>query len=357
MPPIELPDFNIRIIGADLPYAARTDIRSVTVQEDLDALSMFTLELYNWDDEQLRVSWSDSPLFSVGKEVEIWLGYLGDLHKVMLAEITSLEPTFSADQPPTLIVRGYDYRHRLARGRKTRTFTKMKDSAIASQVALEAGLRAQTQDTKVSLPHVVQSNQTDLEFLRKRARLIGYEVYVREKVLYFQPPQTTESAAIELSIGGDLIEFAPRLSALGQVSEVAVRGWDVKHKQEIVGKVGAGDGHAMMGASFGPNTAQRAFGRASVSSVRQPVQSRAEADQIALGRYNDMAMTFIQGDATCEGRPQLRAGAVVDIAGAGKTFSGPYYITSVTHTLTQEAGYQTQLTVQRNATGWTSFRS
>ena len=61
---------------------------------------MFTLELHNWDDERLAVSWSDSALFAVGNEVEIWLGYVGDLHKVMLAEITSLEPEFTADQPP-----------------------------------------------------------------------------------------------------------------------------------------------------------------------------------------------------------------------------------------------------------------
>jgi len=350
MPASDLPDFNIRINGANLPYPARTDIRSVSVQEDLDSLSMFTLDLYNWDDERLQVSWSDSSLFAVGNEVEIWLGYLDDLHNVMLAEITSLEPTFSADQPPMLTVRGYDYRHRLARGRKTRTFAQMKDSAIASQVAREAGLRAQAKDTKVSLMYVVQSNQTDLEFLRRRAQLIGYEIYVRDKVLYFQPPQSAAKAAAELSLGGDITEFTPRLSALGQVGEVTVRGWDVKQKKEIVGKAGMGQEYSSMGGkSSGPKVANRAFGKASAASVRQPLRSKAEADQIALGHYNELALTYIQGTVVCSGRPQLRAGTVVDIAGAGKTFSGAYYVTSVTHTLTAEDGYQTSLTVQRNA--------
>jgi len=350
MPASDLPDFNIRINGANLPYPVRTDIRSVMVQEDVEALSMFTIELYNWDDERLQVSWSDSSLFAVGNEVEISLGYVDDLHKVMLAEITSLEPTFSADQPPMLAVRGYDYRHRLARGRKTRTFTKMKDSAIASQVAREAGLRAQAKDTGVSLMCVVQSNQTDLEFLQKRARLIGYEVYVKDKVLYFQPPQSAGRAAVKLSLDGDITEFTPRLSALAQVGEVAVRGWDVKQKKEIVGKAGVGQEYATMGGTTsGPKAANRAFGKASVASVNQPVQSKAEADQIALGRYNQLALTYIQGDVACSGRAQLCAGTVVDIAGAGKTFSGLHYVTSVTHTLTPEDGYQTSLTVQRNA--------
>ena len=131
MPRGDLPDLSVRVNGSALPPAAAADLRSVTVQEDLEALSMFTLELHNWDDERLQVSWSDRPLFAVGNEIEIWLGYVGDIYRVMLAEITSLEPMFTAGQPPLLLVRGYDHRHRLARGRKTRTFVQMKDSAIA----------------------------------------------------------------------------------------------------------------------------------------------------------------------------------------------------------------------------------
>src|ERR1700674_2196516 len=102
MPHADIPDISIRVNGAGLPAAAQADLRSVTVQEDLRALSMFTLELNNWDDERLQVSWSDFPLFAVGNEVEIWLGDVGDLHKVMVAEITNLEPAFTSDRPPRL---------------------------------------------------------------------------------------------------------------------------------------------------------------------------------------------------------------------------------------------------------------
>jgi phage protein D len=350
MPDPRIPDFNIRINGANLPQPAQADIHAVTIQEDLEALSMFTLMLYNWDDEQLRVTWSDSSLFAVGNEVEISLGYIDDLHKVLVAEITSLELAFTADQPPMLTVRGYDHGHRLSRGRKTRTFFKMKDSAIAGRVASGVGLRAQATDSRIALEYVLQNNQTDLEFLQKRAQSIGYEVYVREKTLYFQPPQNTQQASIDLSLGEDIMEFTPRLSSLGQTGEVAVRGWDVKQKQAVAGKAAAGQENSLMGGTAsGPRSANRAFGKASAASIDLPVRTKAEADQMALGQFNELALTYIQGDVVCGGYPQLHAGTVVNIAGAGKTFSGAYYVTSVTHTLSLQTGFQTNFAVRRNA--------
>lgn len=348
MPSDELTDVSIRVNGSALPAGAQADLRSVTVQEDLQALSMFTLELYNWDDERLQVSWSDSRLFAVGNEIEISLGYVGDLHKVMVAEIASLEPVFTTDQPPMLLVRGYDHRHRLARGRKTRTFAQMKDSAIAGQIAREAGLRAQVDDTKATLTYVIQSNQSDWEFLQRRASLIGYEIYVRDKVLYFRRPQSGAQPADKLSLGEDITEFSPRLSSLTQATEAAVRGWDVKQKQPVVGTQStvATSG----GRSTGPAAARKAFGAASVAILGQSARTRAEADLVARGQFDSMALAYVEGDAVAHGQPQLQAGTVVDIAGAGQTFSGHYYVTSVTHTMTTDRGYLTSFTVQRNAT-------
>src|SRR5215469_7293676 len=178
LPPLgAVPDVSIRVNGNVLPVSAQQDLRSVTVEDDVRALSMFTLELHNWDPGRLQVTGSDSSQFAVGNEVEIWLGYAGGLSRVMLGEITGLEPAFSAEGPPVLTVRGYDHGHRLARGTATRTFVKMTDSNIARQLAGRAGLGAQVSRTTVVPGYVIQANQSDWEFLRQRADLIGYEVY------------------------------------------------------------------------------------------------------------------------------------------------------------------------------------
>ena len=348
MPRADLPDLAVRVNGSPLPMAAEADLRSITIQEDLEVLSMFTLELHNWDDVLMQVSWSDSSLFAIGNEVQISLGYVADLQKVMLAEITSLEPVFTAGQPPLLAVRGYDHRHRLARGRKSRTFVQMKDSAIAEQIAREAGLRSQVDPTQVTLSYVIQSNQSDWDFLRRRASLIGYEIFVRDKVLYFRSPPTANPPADKLSLGADITEFSPRLSSLTQAAMVTVRGWDVKEKKAVVASARTAAG--LGGPELGYSVARKAFGASTMALVGQPARTMPEADPIAQGQFRTGSLAYVEGEVVAYGQPQLHAGTVVEIASAGQTFSGRYYVTSVTHTLTSDHGYQTSFTVQRNAT-------
>jgi phage protein D len=286
----------------------------------------------------------------VGNEVEIQMGYVDNLQKLMVGEITGLEPEFSANEVPMLTVRGYDRRHRLLRGRKTRSFTQVKDSDIASQIAADAGLTAQVEGTAVTLDYVLQHNQSDLQFLRQRARRIGYEVVVEDKTLHFRPHQNAASEVLTLTWENDLIEFHPRLTTLEQVGQVAVRGWNPKDKEAVVAEAAAGSESSTMGGTTGgPSAADGAFGQSSYTSIDWPVFSQAEADKMAVGQFNNMALAYISGEGIVAGRTELRAGTVVKIEGLGDRFSGNYYVISATHMYTPRNGYRTAFSVRRNA--------
>lgn len=341
---------NISLNGTPLSPAAMADLQRVQVQEDLAAPNMFSLTLYNWDDETLAHTWSDKTLFAPGRAITISLGYTDNLQPVMSGEITSLEPAFEAGTTPTLIVRGYDRRHRLLRQRHTRSFTNMKDSEIARKVALGVGLRTNAKDTRIVLEYVLQHNQTDLAFLQQRAKRIGYELYVQDNTLHFHPPQLTAPRIVNLSLSQDIISFYPRLTTMSQVGQVTVRGWDVSRKTAIVSKASSGHNGQMGSGTTGPKAATRAFGSSDWVQVSEPVSSKGEADQMAHGHYDELAMGYITGQATCYGRTDIKAGHVVNISGAGRNFSGHYYVTNTTHTLRPGQGYQTQFTVKRNAT-------
>ena len=253
-----MPTFKVFINGSELPPQAQADVIEVSVHEDVSVPSMFVLRLKNWDMIRLIVTWVDDALFGVGNEVEVQMGYVDNVETLLIGEITGLEPEFQAGVPPTVTVRGYDRRHRLMRGRKTRSFTGVKDSDIASQIANERGLTPDTTDTAVTLDYVLQHNQTDLEFLQDRAARIGYEVVVEDKTLLFRPHQHTGSEVLTLARDTELLEFYPCLTTLNQVGQTAVRGWNIKDKKPIVGQAGAGHVSTTMGGTTsGPAAVNR----------------------------------------------------------------------------------------------------
>lgn len=345
-----VPDFEVLVAGKALPLPMMAQILGVLVDDSVELPSMFALEISGSDDENEASLWLDDDTFGVGKAVEVKLGYASDLESVFKGEITALEPEFALSRLPTLTVRGYDRRHRLLRGRKTRTFVKKKDSDIASQIATESGLTGQSEDSKVTHEYIVQANQTDIEFLQERARRIQYEVVVDDKKLLFRPVAHAKSEVLTITPTDHLIEFFPRLTSAGQVTEVNVRGWSPKEKKEIVGKGKTGDEVSKMGGQkSGPKLAEGAFGAAVALMSAMPVMTQAEADQIAKARLNELALEFIEGEGVCLGRTDLRAGKVIKIDGIGKRFGGQYYVTSAVHRYSPHQGYLTHFTVRRNS--------
>lgn len=344
------PEFRIAINRADLPLEAKADLVSVTIVDDVTAAGMFSFTLQCWDGSKMEVKWIDDDLFKEGNSVTINMGYIDKMKTLFEGEITGLEPEFLQGESATLTVRGYDRRHRLMRKRKTRTFLKMKDSDIAKQIAGDWGLRPEVDDTRVTLDYVLQNNATDYVFLVERARRIGYEAIVTAKTLHFRPRQNNGNAALTLKREVDLLDFNIRFSSIDQVEEVLVQGWNPGKKEEFVARSSTGEEQAMGGTASGPAAVKKDFGSTGDASVRLPVQSQEEADQLAKSWLLASAMRYVEGHGVCIGRPDLRAGILVNVEGLGRRVSGSYYVTCAEHSYRPSVGYRTAFTVMRNAT-------
>src|SRR5262249_53776690 len=156
--------------------------------------------------------------------------YRDNMKTLFKGEITGLEPEFPKDQSPTLTVRGYDRRHRLMARRKTRTFLKMKDSEIASQIAGDFGLTPETEDSRVAHDYVLQHSQTDCAFLQERSRRIGYELVGTDRALHCRARKSDGSGLLTLPREAELRESQARLTTMKQLEEVHVLGWNAKDK-------------------------------------------------------------------------------------------------------------------------------
>ncbi len=286
---------------------------ALRVEESLDAAGMFALTLANADLDSTKPKWSDDDRFRVGGKVEIKMGPLGEQEVLMAGEITGLEPEWSGRRS-VFTVRGYDRLHRLRRGRKTRSFLEQKDSQVAQTIASELGLSAEVEDSGQVHPYLFQNNQTSVDFLLMRARAIGFEVHVDDRTLFFRKRRYDRGKVVTLEWGKDLSSFHPVLSSVPQAQKVVVRGWDRKNKEALVGTASSGDiSNKMEGNALGAADAQSAFGDAEIRVVDRPVTSAAEAEQIAKGILEWIAITYVTGEGTTVGNPKIRAGTVVQL--------------------------------------------
>lgn len=319
----------------------------ITVNDDLDVQS-----------GQLKYTDADSP-FKVGAEVkiEVETDEIPDVSSMVKAtlivgEITALEPAFLMGARPQLRVRGYDRSHRLTRGKKTRTYgdanptgSGVTDEQIINTIVGETGgLTGKQVDTSglsgIKYYYVMQYNQTDLDFLWTRARMLGYQVYVEDKTLYFQKADAHRGAAstkpADLDWGLNLASFEPRLTLVHQVDKAVVKGWDPKTKQAIEGTNSSDSSKTIPQIGLGKKgsaLAKEAFsGTAEETVVDRPVLTVDQANAMAAARFAQAESTFIRAEGRCQiGDPRLIAGRVVTIKEVGQRFSGDYYVTEARH--------------------------
>jgi phage protein D/phage baseplate assembly protein gpV len=334
----------VKIGGQDVSKEFMDDLLEIVVDTSLYLPSMFTIEVLDQ-----RFKWVDDDLLDIGKPVEISLkaaeeagGVQGTLIK---GEITALEPHFSATGRTTMLVRGYDKSHRLHRGKKTRTFLKMKDSDIASKIASEAGLTAQVDATTVTYDFVLQNNQTNMEFLLARAERIGYQVCAAEGKLYFKKGNFSLGEGPKLAYAEGLRSFQPCWTASGQADKVIVNSWDPKGKKAISSEKSPNAGLNQGGMTqTGGAKASSAFSSASAIITDRPVFTPQEATALATGLSDDISREFVQAEGVCRGHPQVQAGWKVTIQNVGTRFSGKYFVTSATHIYSAD-GYQTTFSI------------
>jgi phage protein D len=348
-PLLIIPTFDVVVNGRKLERELAWQISGVTVEDSLDSPSMFALEVAS---DKSGASWlDDDESFAIGDKIEVRLGYRGTgVQSMIVGEVTALELEFTAQDLPRMSVRGYDCRHRLQRGRKVRTFLKQTDAEIARQIASEAGIKAEVEDTEIRHDYIIQANQTDLAFLQERARSIGHEIHVEGRTLHFRPMGHTAAPALSLSFDrSDFSEFRAQLSTAGQLSRVTVRRGDV-NKKTTVASVASEARAKMGGQTSAPALVNKAFGRAQELLISPPSAIEEEASALAKARLDTLALRLVRGEGVGPGRPELRAGKVIEIQGVGKRFSGPYYVTAANHSYGVEGSNTTHFIAWRNAT-------
>jgi phage protein D/phage baseplate assembly protein gpV len=338
-----VPQYRLRINDADAPQEVVDSLLEFTVENSLHLPDMCSLHL-----RDLGFRWADSEHFREGVKIEVKIGQESEpLQRIFLGEVVGLELDMAAEGTPMLLVRCYDFSHRLQRNPLRRTFVQMTDSDIFKQVAEAAGFTPHADASPVVHDWVGQFNQSNWDFLNDRADRIGFRMYLQnERDLYFVKVEDGSTPPIPLEWGTSLRSFRPRLSAPPQVNEVVVLGWDPVNKETVIGKAERPVGLPTIGEQRrGGQIAQKAFGPAISVGVFRPVTSTQAADRLAQSILDDIAGSYIEADGLCFGNQRIVPNALVELKKIGDRFGGTYYVTATTHRFSPVDGFSTRFSI------------
>lgn len=338
--PLSVPKFTVDIGGTTFE---ETDglVTDVSVDATMDGADRFDLTIASRFDQEagefVDFDWNDVP---VGEGVEIALGYgtPEDLSTMLVGSITELGTDFPSGGAPTISVSGYGRYHELTNRVVAERWEDRTDAEIAEGIAEEYSLESDVKRQEGATPNAVAYNNedSDAKYLETLAERNDdgenpYRVYARRNELVFRPPAKDSEPVLELTYGESLVSFSPSFTDARTLDGIEVRHWDAEQKEEIVGTAGDVDG-------------QR------VRTVKRPVSSQTEANDIARRLLHEREDEQFQGSAETIGLPDLDVDRTVELSGLGERFSGTYYITNVKHTIDTN-GYRTSFDVRLAADG------
>jgi phage protein D len=383
--------YQISFGGAAVSSDFYGDVVSLTVEESTMAAGVFTLKLVSrqqgdgsWgylDDSRLALfnSVSIQVGFTGGGGIAAALGSLlgggsgdgGGLSTVFNGYVTGFKFNLSSDSSNFVEVTGMDPCVLMNMEEKIATWPNMSDSDIALQivgaynVAIQADSTATTHQEDAT---TIVQRATDLQFVRELARRNGLEFYFETDDsgaagAYFRAPQLDGAPQADLAVQfGDqtnLKSFSANMNGMRPLS-VKAEQMDVQANSAnsaqvsslSLTKLGDKDAAALVSGPLGGLvTPKDALAQ---TLVLGPPTSDATELQTMAQAVRDEAGWFINasGEVNSDAyQAVLRPRRLVLVRGAGKAFSGKYYVTKVTHEIKAGGSYSQIFEARRNARG------
>ncbi|WP_018353264.1 phage late control D family protein [Longispora albida] len=292
----------------------------------------------------------DGSRIDFGKPVKVSLGAdAGGQRIVFDGVISGIEAVFADGEPAQVIVMAEDALMRLRMTRRMRTYTKVTDAELADAIAREHGLSAEVAVDGPRYDFVQQLNQSDLAFLRERARLVQAELWCAGRTLHFTSRPRRQGTTLTLVQGNQLLSARLCADLAGQRSSVVISGYDATAKGVINELAGPDVVEAeTSGGRTGPRVVERALGVSASYRVREVALTAEEARSWARAEMLRRGRRFVTCSGVTRGTPDLMVGSRLRLDQVGAPFDGPgYYVTRVRHTFDHTSGLRTDFDAER----------
>jgi phage protein D len=329
-----------------------TELQALVIRESVDGLYRAEATFGNWNYNSSRREagflYFDRQTLDFGKQFEIKLEDEG----IFDGRIMGLESHFPAGQAATITVLAEDRFQDLRMTRRTRSFPDSTDSAAFNQIAGDYGLTPSISLSGPTHKVLAQVNQSDLAFMRERARSLDAELWMTGSTLNVKSRANRNGTTLELTYGSELQEFNVLADLARQRTSVSVNGWDVAAKRgltyEATDTLITGE---LNGDTSGVSILQQSLGARKEALAHAVPLTSAEAQSAAESYFKMSARRFCVGRGLAGKNAKLRVGNFVNLKGLGPLFSGKYYLAEVMHLFDLAKGFRTEFTAERVGIG------
>ena len=339
-------------VAGERKSALEDELHTLLVRESVDGLYRCEATFGNWnynnDTREAGFLFFDRRVLDFGKQFEVKL----EDDSVFDGRIMGLEAHFPAGQPATLTVLAEDRFQDLRMTRRTRTFFDSTDAAAFNQIASDHSLTPSISLDGPTHKVLAQVNQSDLAFMRERARTLGAELWMQGSTLNVKARADRGGTTLQMTLGSELQEFEVLADLARQRTSVSANGWDVAAKSglthEATDSLISGE---LNGDTSGVSILQQKIGACKEALAHGVPLNSAEAQATAESYFKMSARRFCVGRGIATKNAALRVGNFVDLRALGPLFSGKYYLAEVTHLFDLAKGFRSEFTAERPGIG------
>ena len=367
------------------------DVVVLTVEESTAAPGAFHLKLTSRMQDDGAWGYLDDDRLALYNKVTIKVGFTGGggllgaigsllggggdsnegLSTVFDGYITAMDLNLGSTPATTFVeVSGMDTSVLMSLEEKIATWPNMADSDIVQQILGGYGVTA-TADTTATVHQdtdtTVVQRGTDIQFVREMARRNGLEFYFETDDTsgnitgFFRAPQVDgtpqQDLAIQLGDQSNLKSFSAHLSGQRPLN-VKTQQMDItanspnsaQVSDTVLSKLGDKDANALIGGPLGSLVTPK-DAPAQMLILGSPSSDATELKTMAQA-VRDEAGWFVSagGEINSDAyQAVLRPRRLVLVKGAGKSFSGKYYVTKVIHEVKADGSYTQKFEARRNA--------
>jgi phage protein D len=339
----------ISVGGQDRPALA-DGLLSMAVAETTAGLYRCEATFANWglQNGQTGFLYFDAQVLDFGKAFQVTVGTT----VIFSGKITGMEGQFPDGRPPEITVLAEDSFQDMRMTRRTRTFEDVGDADVMQRIAGDYGLTPQIDVQGPTYKVLAQTNQSDLAFLRERARAVDAELWIDGAALHAQSHPNRNLSTVKISQGGQLRAFSVSADLASQSSSATCNGWDVGGKSalqhEATDSILSGE---LNGGRSGASVLKSAFGDRKQALAHTVPLNSAEAQSMAEAFFKRAARRFVVGHGIAQTDDPLRVGMYVDLDGLGPLFNGKYYVAEARHLFDGRLGFRTEFTGERPGLG------